>query len=95
MQILTGVMPHSWPYTLSRIPGSPLNDIRVRQALNLAIDRDGMVELLNGLALPATGVVEPGNPWFGHPSFHIHYDPAGGEAAARGSRATARITRSI
>lgn len=75
MQVLTGVMPHSWPYTLSRVEGSPLNDIRVRQALNLAIDRDGMKEMLSGLALPATGVVEPGNPWFGTPSFKVRYDP--------------------
>jgi ABC-type transport system substrate-binding protein len=76
MQVLTGVMPHSWPFTLSRIPGSPLNDIRVRKALNLAIDRKGMVELLSGMAVPATGVVEPGHPWYGHPTFLIHYDPA-------------------
>ena len=58
MQVLTGVMPHSWPYTLSRVPGSALNDIRVRKALNLAIDRDGMATLLSGLAKPAHGVVE-------------------------------------
>ncbi len=76
MQIVTGVMPHSWPYTPSRAPGSPLNDIRVRKALNLAIDRDGMVALLDGMARPAVAVVEPGSPWFGTPSFKIHYDPA-------------------
>ena len=76
MRVVTGPMPHSWPYTLSRIPGSPLNDIRVRQALNLAIDRDGLVRLLDGLAQPAVAVVPPGNPWFGHPSFHVRYDPA-------------------
>ena len=83
MQILTGVMPHSWPYTLSRIPGSPLNDIRVRTALNLAVDRQGMVELLNGLALPATGVVEPGDPWYGHPSVTNPLRSGRGEASAR------------
>lgn len=76
MQVLTGTMPHSWPYTLSRIEGSPLNDLRVRQALNLAIDRDGMTEMLSGLARPAVGVVVPGHPWFGQPSFKIRYDPA-------------------
>jgi peptide/nickel transport system substrate-binding protein len=76
MQILTGTMPHLWPYDLSRVPGSPLNDLRVRKALNLAIDRDGLVQLLDGLAVPAHGVVENGNPWFGHPTFDIHYDPA-------------------
>jgi ABC-type transport system substrate-binding protein len=76
MQVVTGPMPHLWPYTLNRTPGSPLNDIRVREALNLAIDRDGLVALLGGLAIPATGVVEPGSPWRGDPQFHIRYDPA-------------------
>ncbi|WP_216851363.1 ABC transporter substrate-binding protein [Acidisphaera sp. L21] len=75
-KVLTGVMPHLWPFTLNRTPGSPLNDIRVRKALNLAIDRPGLVELLGGLAQPATGVVAEDNPWYGNPSFHIKYDPA-------------------
>ncbi len=76
MVVVTGTMPHSWPYTLNRLPGSPLDDIRVRKALNLAIDRDGMVELLSGLAQPATGVVVKGTPWYGTPSFQIRYDLA-------------------
>jgi ABC-type transport system substrate-binding protein len=75
-QVLTGTMPHIWPYTLNRTPGSPLNDLRVRRALNLAIDRDGMVQFLGGLAKPATGVVAEDSPWYGHPSFAIRYDPA-------------------
>lgn len=76
-QVLTGVMPHLWPHTFSRVDGSPLNDVRVRQALNLAIDRDSMVkELLNGLARPARGVVQPESPWFGNPQFRVRYDPA-------------------
>ena len=75
-QVLTGTMPHIWPYTLNRTPGSKLNDIRVRKALNLAIDRDGIVQLLGGLAQPARGVVAEDSPWFGKPGFAIHYDPA-------------------
>jgi ABC-type transport system substrate-binding protein len=74
-QILTGVMPHIWPYTLNMLPGSPFTDIRVRRALNLAVNRDGFVELLGGLARPATGVVAEDSPWYGKPSFHISYDP--------------------
>lgn len=76
MKVLTGKMPHSWPYTCNMTSSSPLADLRVRKALNLAVDRDGLVTLLNGLALPATGVVTPDNPWYGHPSFNIRYDPA-------------------
>jgi peptide/nickel transport system substrate-binding protein len=76
MQIVTNSYPHVWPYQLSRLPDSPWNDIRVRQAANLAIDRDGLVQLLGGLAMPAVGQVPPGSPWFGNPSFKIGYDPA-------------------
>ena len=75
-KIVTGPMPHLWPYTPSRVEGSPMNDIRVRKALNLAVDREGIVKLLGGLALPAKGVVTPGNAWFGKPTFDIRYDPA-------------------
>jgi peptide/nickel transport system substrate-binding protein len=74
--VSTNAIPHMWPYTLSVLPDSPLHDIRVRQALNLAIDRDGMVRVLNGLAVPAVGSVPPGHPWYGNPSFHIRFDPA-------------------
>lgn len=80
MNVVTGPMPHSWPYTPARTPGSPFNDIRVRKAINLAIDREGLVALLGGLARPARGVVQPESPWFGKPEFLPHYDP---EAAKR------------
>ena len=76
MQIVTNLYPHIWPWEPSRLPGSPWNDIRVRKAVNLAIDRDGMTELLHGTMRPAVGHVYPGHPWFGAPSFHIKYDPA-------------------
>jgi ABC-type transport system substrate-binding protein len=75
MNIVTNVYPHIWPYMLSYVDGSPMRDIRVRKALNLAIDRDALVELLGGLALPAKGMVDPKHPWFGKPSFEIKYDP--------------------
>ena len=77
MQVVTNKYPHIWPYILSYEEGSPMRDIRVRKALNLAIDRDGLVGLLGGLALPAKGMVYPGHPWFGTPSFEIKYDPDG------------------
>ena len=56
--------------------GAPTADIRVRKALNLAVDRDAMVKLLGGLAVPAVGCVPPDHPWFGNPTFKIKYDPA-------------------
>src|SRR5215813_6587635 len=67
--------PHVWPWQFSRIPGSPWNDIRVRKAANLCIDREGLRDgLLGGYMVPATGTFEPGHPWRGKPSFQIKYD---------------------
>lgn len=76
MQIAMNLYPHIWPWEPSRLPGSPWNDIRVRRAVNLAIDRDGMTQLLHGTMRPAVGHVYPGHPWFGSPNFHIRHDPA-------------------
>ena len=75
MSIVENVTPHVWNYHLSVAPGSPWADVRLRKALNLAIDREGIVALLNGLARPAIGQVDPTSPWFGKPSFQIKYDP--------------------
>jgi ABC-type transport system substrate-binding protein len=69
--------PHVWPWQFSRIEGSPWNDVRVRKAANLCIDRNAMKDgLLGGLMVPATGTFEPGHPWRGAPKFQIKYDPA-------------------
>ncbi len=55
-----------WPWQFSRIEGSPWNDIRVRKAANLCVDRNAMKDgLLGGLMVPATGTFEPGHPWRG------------------------------
>jgi len=53
-----------WNYHLSVLPGSPWTDVRLRKALNLAIDRDAVVGLMNGLAKPAKGQVDPFEPVF-------------------------------
>ena len=67
--------PHVWPWQFSRIEGSPWNDIRVRKAANLCVDREGMRDgLLAGLMVPASGTFEPGHPWRGNPTFQIKYD---------------------
>jgi ABC-type transport system substrate-binding protein len=67
--------PHVWPWQFSRIEGSPWNDIRVRKAANLCIDREGLKDgLMAGLMVPATGTFEAGHPWHGKPTFQIKYD---------------------
>jgi peptide/nickel transport system substrate-binding protein len=76
MQITSNPYPHTWPWQFSFVPEHPTADVRVRQAMNLAIDRDAIVALLGGFAAPAKGAVPPGHPWWGSPKFDIKYDPA-------------------
>ncbi len=75
-QIVTNAYPHNWTWHLSRVEGSPWNDIRVRKAANLAVDREGLKELLSGLMIPAQGFFPPGHQWFGNPKFKLKQDLA-------------------
>lgn len=75
-EIVSNIYPHIWSWHLSRIEGSPWNDIRVRKAANLAVDRKGIIELLGGYGVEATGHVVKGDPWYGAPSFEIKTDVA-------------------
>ena len=60
-QIVTNAYPHNWTWHLSRVEGSPWNDIRIRKAANLAVDREGLKELLGGMMIPAQGFYPPGH----------------------------------
>src|SRR5262249_46363636 len=51
-QIASGPYGESWALTFLPAPGSPLNDIRVRQAINYAIDRDSLVKQIFGGLTP-------------------------------------------
>jgi len=68
------VQPHFWPWQPCFAAGSPLADVRIRRALNLGVDREGLKQLLGGFMVPAQGTVQPGHPWWGNPSFQIRTD---------------------
>jgi ABC-type transport system substrate-binding protein len=79
-QIVTNVYPHNWQWHFSMLLDSPWTDVRVRKAANLALDRDGLYQLLGGLMQPAKGMVPTSSPWFGEPEFDVVYDPAAAKA---------------
>jgi peptide/nickel transport system substrate-binding protein len=74
-QISLWPYPHTWPYIFKMTEGSAFSDRRVREALNYAIDRDAIVEFLNGTAKPAYGRYPPDTPYFGAPELRYGYDP--------------------
>jgi ABC-type transport system substrate-binding protein len=79
--IVTNSYPHDWPWMYNiGAAKSPFKDVRVRQALNYCIDRDGLVTLLNGTAEPSVGWLKPRDAGFGKPANRYGFDPAKGKA---------------
>jgi ABC-type transport system substrate-binding protein len=67
--------PHCYPYVFNCMPGTVFSDVRVRQAMNFAIDRDGLCAMLNNTAKPAYGFYNEESPIFGKPTMRYGYDP--------------------
>ena len=72
LQISLWPYPHTYPYALNCLDSSPFKDVRVRQAINYAVDRDGMCKLLNGTAKPAIGLYPPDNPYLRQAEEPLH-----------------------
>lgn len=53
----------------------PLDDRRVRQALNYAVNKDDVIALLNGRGVVAKGMVPPGMPGYASDVTGYPYDP--------------------
>jgi len=60
----------------------PLNDVRVRRALNKAIDRVALIrDIASGVGMPATSIIPPGMPGFQEGlGQELAFDPNGAQA---------------
>ena len=93
--VISNLQPHFWPWQPCFAGDSPLKDVRVRRALNLAIDRDSIEAIARRLWMPAIGTVRPGHPWWGNPEFRIRTTTRRRPSACWPRPAMARASRSI
>lgn len=64
-----------WPWRLLA-DREPFDDVRVRQAMNYAIDREAIADqLLSGTAFPAYQTLAEASPWFDETDSIYSYDP--------------------
>ena len=64
--------PHTYPYALSCLDNSAFKDVRVRQAINYAVDREGLCKLINGTGKPAIGLYPPDSPYLRQTEEPLH-----------------------
>jgi peptide/nickel transport system substrate-binding protein len=74
--------PHAITHQLNLLK-APLDDLRVRQALAYAADREGASLLINNVGYPSTQYMYPGHPWFDDSWEGYYYDPERGVSAPR------------
>jgi peptide/nickel transport system substrate-binding protein len=74
-QVLTNFYSHIWPWVLDTTK-PPFDDVRVRQAINYAIDRDAMADsLLQGTGASASQYIPPSDPGYTPEQDTFTYDP--------------------
>lgn len=74
-QVLTNAYSHLWPWVLDTTK-PPFDDVKVRQAINYAIDRDSMAEsLLQGTGSPSTQYIPASDPGYSEDLPGFEYDP--------------------
>jgi ABC-type transport system substrate-binding protein len=73
----------------------PLDDRRVRQALNYAVDKDDVIALLNGRGVVAKGIVPPGMPGYTSDVAGYPYDPERARALLRAAGQGAGFTTEL
>jgi peptide/nickel transport system substrate-binding protein len=74
-QIVTGPYPHAITYQLNTYK-APFNDVRVRQAINYAVNRPSTVAVINDAGIVASQYVHQGHPYYDPNWKGYSYDPA-------------------
>jgi peptide/nickel transport system substrate-binding protein len=75
-QVLTNFYSHVWPWVLDTTK-PPLNDPKVRQAINYGVDRSSMADsLLQGTGTPAPQYIPPSDPGYSKDQDYFTHDPA-------------------
>jgi peptide/nickel transport system substrate-binding protein len=73
--VLTNYYSHVWPWVLDTTK-PPFNDVRVREAVNYAIDRKTMAtSLLQNTGTPAPQYIPPSDPGYTKDQDYYSYDP--------------------
>jgi peptide/nickel transport system substrate-binding protein/oligopeptide transport system substrate-binding protein len=63
-------------YITMKVNRKPFDDMRVREAVNAAINKARIVRLINGRAAPANQILPPGMPGYDKAFQGVAYDPA-------------------
>jgi ABC-type transport system substrate-binding protein len=67
-------------YVTMNVNMAPFDDVRVRRAVNMAINKDRIVQIINGRAVPANQPLPPTMPGFADDYEGYAYDPEGAKA---------------
>ncbi|MFN0070073.1 MAG: ABC transporter substrate-binding protein [Chloroflexota bacterium] len=78
-QIITGPYPHIITYQLNHTK-PPFDDVRVRQAINYAVNRDANIAVIDGFGIPASQYVHKGHPYYDDAWEGYSFDPAKAKA---------------
>jgi peptide/nickel transport system substrate-binding protein len=78
-QVITGPYPHIITYQLNMYR-APFNDVRVRQAVNYAVNRDATIAVIDGFGIPAGQYCHKGHPWYDDDWEGFTYDPTKAKA---------------
>jgi ABC-type transport system substrate-binding protein len=63
-------------YLTMKTTMKPFDNVKVRQAVNMAINKDRIIKIINGRAVPATQPLPPGMPGYDKDFKGYAYDPA-------------------